>query len=221
MADTWTWELIAKHEVITEGPAWDGAGLRYTEIDANRLWRYTPADGRREVWRESTGGANGTIFDAAGRYYACEGKARRVVRYAAGQPTEVIADAHAGAPFNEPNDLAVDAAGRVWFSDPNYGERPLAQPRESVYRADPASSGWTVTEVTTDTNRPNGVLLSADQSILYVAESPRRLDQRRQLRAYPIRPDGSLGDYTLLHDFGAGRGVDGMCRATDGWRRAG
>ena len=223
MTDTWTWELIAKHEVITEGPAWDGAGLRYTEIDANRLWRYTPADGRRELWRESTGGANGTIFDAAGRYYACEGKARRVVRYAAGQPTEVIADAHAGAPFNEPNDLAVDAAGRVWFSDPNYGERPLAQRRESVYRADPASSGWTVTEVTTDTNRPNGVLLSADQSILYVAESPRRLDHRRQLRAYPIQADGSLGDYTLLHDFGAGRGVDGMCRAAGlaGWRRPG
>ena len=221
MTDTWTWELIAKHEVITEGPAWDGAGLRYTEIDANRLWRYTPADGRREVWRESTGGANGTIFDDAGRYYACEGKARRVVRYAAGQPTEVIADAHAGAPFNEPNDLAVDAAGRVWFSDPNYGERPLAQPRESVYRADPASSGWTVTEVTTDTNRPNGVLLSADQSILYVAESPRRLDHRRQLRAYPIQTDGSLGDYTLLHDFGAGRGVDGMCRAARGLAQAG
>ena len=56
----------------------------------------------------------------------------------------------------------------------------------------------------------------ADQSILYVAESPRRLDQRRQLRAYPIQADGSLGEYALLHDFGAGRGVDGMCRATGG-----
>ena len=51
MTDTWTWEPIARHDVITEGPAWDGEGLRYTEIDANRLWRYTPADGRREVWR--------------------------------------------------------------------------------------------------------------------------------------------------------------------------
>lgn len=221
MADTWTWEPIAEHTVITEGPAWDGEGLRYTEIGADRVWRYTPADGRREIWRESTGGANGTVFDAAGRYYACEGRARRVVRYAAGQPTEVIADSYAGTPFNEPNDLAVDAAGRIWFSDPNYGERPRAQPRESVYRADPAASGgaasgWTVTEVTTNTNRPNGVLLSADQSVLYVAESPRRLDKRRQLRAYPIRTDGSLGDYTLLHDFGHGRGVDGMCRAAGG-----
>ena len=151
-----------------------------------------------------------------------------MVRYAAGQPTEVIADAHAGAPFNEPNDLAVDAAGRVWFSDPNYGERPLAQPRESVYRCDPSASGWKVTEVTTDTNRPNGVLLSADQSILYVAESPRRLDQRRQLRAYPIQDDGSLGDHTLLHDFGAGarrgRHVPGIRagsgRAARGHRRS-
>lgn len=212
----WTWELIANHDELTEGPAWDGDGLRYTEINANRLWRYTPVDGKRRLWRESTGGANGTIFGAQGRYYACEGVARRVVSYTAGKPTEVIADAHAGAPFNEPNDLAVNAAGQVWFSDPNYGERPLAQPRESVYRADPTASGWAVTEMTTDTNRPNGVLLSTDQSLLYVAESPRRLDQRRQLRAYPIRDDGSLGDYTLLHDFGNGRGVDGMCRAYGG-----
>lgn len=212
----WTWELIAKHGVVTEGPAWDGTGLRYTEIYADRLWRYTPADGKRSLWRESTGGANGTVFDAEGRYYACEGTARRVVRYATGKPTEVIADTYAGAPFNEPNDLAVDAAGRIWFSDPNYGERPHAQPRESVYRADPIGLGWKITEVTTDTNRPNGVLLSADQSILYVAESPRQLDKRRQLRAYPIRQNGCLGDYTLLHDFGDGRGIDGMCRAKGG-----
>ena len=216
MRDTWTWELIAKHDGTTEGPAWDGDGLRYTEIDADQLWRYTPADGRREVWREGTGGANGTIFDDTGRYYACEGKARRVVLYMAGRPTKVIAESHDGARFNEPNDLVVDAAGRVWFSDPNYGERRLEQSRESVYRANPAAEGWTVTEVTKDTNRPNGVLLSADQSILYVAESPRRLDQRRQLRAYPIRSDGSLGAYTVLHDFGTGRGVDGMCRAAEG-----
>ena len=214
--DMWTWELIAKHDVVTEGPAWDGTGLRYTEIYADRLWRYTPADGERSVWRDSTGGANGTIFDREGHYYACEGAARRVVRYVNGQPTEVIADGYRGSPFNEPNDLAVDDAGRIWFSDPNYGDRPLSQPRESVYRADPTESGWKVTEVTTDTNRPNGVLLSADRSILYVAESPRRLDQRRQLRAYPIQTDSSLSNYFLLHDFGDGRGVDGMCRAKGG-----
>ena len=75
---------------------------------------------------------------------------------------------------------------------------------------------WTVKRVTFDTNRPNGVLLSADQTILYVAESPVRYDLRRELRAYPIKPDGTLGDGTVLFDFGAGRGIDGMALTTDG-----
>ena len=75
---------------------------------------------------------------------------------------------------------------------------------------------WTVKRVTFDTNRPNGVLLSADQSVLYVAESPILDNLRRQLRAYPVNSDGTLGDKSVLFDFGAGRGIDGMALTTDG-----
>ena len=63
-------------------------------------------------------------------------------------------------------------------------------------------------------HRPNGVLLSADQSILYVAESPVNKSDRRQFRAYPIMSDGTLGDGSVLFDFGAGRGIDGMALTT-------
>ena len=38
----------------------------------------------------------------------------------------------------------------------------------------------------------------------------------RQLRAYPINDDGSLGPYRVLHDFGEARGIDGMCWDTEG-----
>ena len=60
------------------------------------------------------------------------------------------------------------------------------------------------------------MLLNADESELYVAESPHRIDQRRQLRAYPIAADGCLGEHRVLHDFADGRGVDGMTRTTEG-----
>ena len=34
--------------------------------------------------------------------------------------------------------------------------------------------------------------------------------------SYPINEDYSLGDHTVLHDFGDGRGIDGMCLDTEG-----
>jgi gluconolactonase len=210
---SWNWELVFDHDYITEGPVWDGRHLFYSEIGASRTWRYDPDSGERVVWREDTGRANGMLRAPGGGLLACEGGGRRVVRYVAGEQTEVIADHCASRQFNEPNDLAQSASGSIWFSDPNYGERPMQLDHESVYRVDP---GAEAVRATFDTNRPNGVLLTADESELYVAESPHRQDQRRQLRAYPIAADGSLGERRVLHDFGDGRGVDGMTRTTEG-----
>lgn len=210
---SWNWELVHHHDYITEGPVWDGRYLFYSEIGASRTWRYDPERGERVVWREETGRANGMLRAPGGGLLACEGGARRVVRYRAGADTEVIADHYAGKPFNEPNDLAQAAGGTIWFSDPNYGGRPMQLDHESVYRVDP---GADAVRVTFDTNRPNGVLLNAAESELYVAESPHRREQRRQLRAYPIAADGSLGAPRVLHDFADARGVDGMTRTTEG-----
>ena len=48
-----------------------------------------------------------------------------------------------------------------------------------------------------------------------------RIDINRELRAYPINDDGSLGSYRTLHSFGRDsnavhRGIDGMCLDADG-----
>ncbi len=60
--------------------------------------------------------------------------------------------------------------------------------------------------------------------MLYVAQSGRRPDEKRQLRAYPVQDDLSLGAGKVLHDFGENRGIDGMVLdnggnivATAGW----
>ena len=219
------WEQIADHDSLTEGPAWDGSGLLYNECAASTTYRFDPATGRSEVWRERTNAANGLMFDREGRLFACEGAGRRVVRYD-GNETIVIADRVDGKCFNEPNDLAVDSHGRIWFSDPNYGGRPMELDHESVYRADPQSDGsYSVTRVAFDTERPNGVLLSRDGGELYVADSPHApgnyygetsRDAPRQLYSYGIMADGDLDDFNVLHDFGPGRGIDGMCLDSDG-----
>jgi len=188
----------------------------YSHIGASHTRRYDPLSGEDIIWRRDTNAANGMVFDRQGDLYVCEGGGRRIVRYVQDQPTQVIVDRYEDQVFNEPNDLAIDALGRIWFSDPNYGGRPMELGHESVYRADPQEDGcWQLTRVTFDTFRPNGVLLSKDEKTLYVAEITYDPAKQRQLRAYPIQADGSLSDFILLHDFDQGRGVDGICLTED------
>lgn len=68
---------------------------------------------------------------------------------------------------------------------------------------------------------PNGVLLSLDEHTLYVSVCDYGEDRLRELRAYPINDDGSLGRYTVLHQFGKDyrgthRAVYGMCIDAEG-----
>jgi gluconolactonase len=218
---TWTFERLAGPiGDITEGPAWDGSGLLFTDISNNQIMRYDPQTGGYRVFRSGTNGANGLMLDREGRLYACEGKAagRRVVRYESDGSVTVLADHFGGKRLNSPNDLAIDASGRVWFTDPGYGlkDEDRELDHDSVYRLTPSGAAWNIERVTFDTTKPNGILIAAAEDTLYVAQSDHAVTARRELRAYPIRADGTLGPYRVLHDFGAHRGIDGMCLDTDG-----
>src|SRR4051794_3622522 len=60
---------------FTEGPAWGPGGLIYFSDIGNRIMTFDPATGKKTVFREPSGKANGLDFDAAGRLVACEGAA--------------------------------------------------------------------------------------------------------------------------------------------------
>ena len=238
---SWQFELLSKPQGrISEGPVWDGEALYYTHIAASRILRFDPKTEEITQAREDTNRTNGLCYDAQGRLFgACSG-GRAIVRFDPDGTTATVADSLDGQKINTPNDLAVDRQGRIWFTNPWNATNTDATEIEvldhrSVLRADPQTDGsYTVTRVTFDTTMPNGVLISIDQRTLYVAESNSdRNDIDRELRAYPINDDGSLGAYTLLHAFGKDshgvhRGIDGMCLdidgniiATAGWDRSG
>jgi gluconolactonase len=100
---------------------------------------------------------------------------------------------------------------------------------ESVYRCDPQPDGrWTIQRMTYDTTCPNGLVISPDQKTLYVAQSKYGDNESRELLAYPILDDGTLGAYDVLHNFYPHRGIDGMrvdaagnIVATAGWEVSG
>ncbi len=236
---SWEFEQVdGPYGGTTEGPAWDGSGLLFTHIPANRIMRYDPDRGTSTVYRDNTNKANGTVFDTQGRLHACEGGARRVVRYEPDGHTMVMADGFEGRRLNAPNDLAIDQEERVWFTDPYSARSDSAGSKTgdnmdldhgSVFRLDPQpDGGWSINRATFDTPRPNGILFSLDYKNLYVAQSGMEPGEIRELRAYPVMSDGSLGEHTVLHDFGRNRGIDGMVLdtegnivATAGWRQGG
>ena len=217
----WDWEQLAGPATITEGPAWDGEALFFTAIAENEIRRFDPAPGTIAVAYRDSGAANGLAFGPDGPLYACEGGGRAVVRYGTDGAKTVLVDRFEGRRLNSPNDLVLDAAGGVWFTDPRYGDDHADREldHDSVYRIAPPASGsgpWGIRRLTFDTTRPNGLLLSWDESTLYVAQSDYAPGSVRQLRAYPVGPDGALGPSAVLHDFGEARGIDGMCWDADG-----
>jgi len=227
----WKFETLdPAYGKVSEGNAWDGSGMLFTRIQQSRIMRYDPATNAVSVWREDTNYSNGLTFDAMGRLYACQGGAdenlRRVVRFEKDGSTTVLADRFEGKRLNIPNDLVVDLQGSVWFTDPFYENSagPWSQDRthkelshDSVYRLDPQPDGsWSITRVTFETTRPNGLLFSLDYKTLYVAQSGREATEKRQLWAYPVKDDKSLGSPEVLHDFGEHRGIDGMRLDTEG-----
>ncbi len=196
---------------FTEGPAYGPGGAVYFSDIGNRIMRFDPASGKTSEYRNPSGRANGLKFDAKGRLVACEGANsggnRRISITEPDGTVRTLADRWKDKRFNSPNDLATDRKGRVYFSDPRYvGDEKREIDTESVYRIDPDGS---VTQLITDVEKPNGMLIAPDGRTLYVADSNPKGNQH--LVAYPLNDDGTVGKKTLLHDFGKGRGIDGMC----------
>jgi gluconolactonase len=194
---------------FTEGPAVDAKGnVFFSDIPNNRIHVWT-LDGKRSVFRENSGGANGLFFDREGNLLACEGRARRLTSTAvetsadgklvAGKVT-VLADKYDDKKFNAPNDLWIDPDGGVYFSDPYYGPKmKLEQGGFHVYYL--SADRKQLTRVIDNLKMPNGVLGTRDGKVLYVADPGDEKTYR-----YEIQGPGKLGKGKLF----AEQGSDGM-----------
>jgi gluconolactonase len=219
-----TLEKVVGDLRFSEGPAWHPDGyLLFEDIPRNRIMRLDAGD-KASVFREPSGRANGLCFDREGRLVAAEGNSsdggRRISRTEKDGRVTTLADRFAGKRLNSPNDLTIDAAGRIYFTDPRYGNQDgVEQDKEAVYRIDPDGK---LTRIIDTVTRPNGIAISPDQRTLYVADN-REGGAKRVLVAFDLASDGSASNGRVLHDFGAGRGIDGMTIDSAGriWATAG
>jgi gluconolactonase len=198
-----------------EGPAWhpELGVLTSGNGHINRLSR----DGKSSVFRKDAG-TNGLLFDANGHLLACEPGLRRVTRTEADGSITVLAARYDGKRLNQPNDLTVDSKGRIYFSDPCYGDRShlemtddTGKTVEGVYRIDP--DGKVSRVIGREVERANGVLVSAGDKHLYVADNNNNANKgARKLWRFEVKTDGSvdLKSQKLLYDWREGRGPDGL-----------
>ena len=204
---------------ITEGNCWTGSHMLYSNVAMDRIMRIDVDSGLVDVFATDTEATNGLNFSADGRLFGCSGGGRSIVEFdlASGAMTSVV-DSLDGLRLNSPNDLAITPDGAIYFSDRVGDVGPeVGIPYSAIISAEPQSDGsWRTVRRTSDTSMPNGLLFSSDYKTLYVAQSDYNAQQTRDLRAYPVNDDGSLGSCTVLHDFGPHRGIDGMTLSSDG-----
>ena len=221
-------EVTSVNELVfTEGPAYHRDGsVFYTDIQNNRIMRLAPGAEIADTFLRPSGRANGLMFDAKGFLVACQGNekgglgGRRIVRIdPISKEQTVIIDKFDGKRFNSPNDLCIDKAGRIYFTDPFYSpNRSVLEldDIEGVYRVNSDGTGLVRVLDNKIVARPNGIAISQDEKTLYVVDNHPLVPQRK-LWAFQLNEDGLVtGKSRELHDFGKGRGGDGMCMDSAG-----
>ena len=173
---------IARTRTFTEGPVFDAAGNLYFSSNEG-LHKLTPKGDLIHWLKDSAAGFNGHKILPDGTHLVCASKKSAVWRLdARGSLLEVASSHCEGKPLRAPNDLALDARGGFYFTDPG-GSREA--PVGTVHYV--GRDGGTLL-CAGGMRVPNGLVTDYPGEFLYVAETvPNRI-----LR-FPILAPGRLG----------------------------
>lgn len=206
LAGAGTVTLVQGGYMFTEGPQWREAegDLVFSDIPANTVYR-TVAGGAPVVLRMPSGNSNGLAVDGAGKLLAAEHGSRGITRDGV-----TIASMFEGKRLNSPNDVIAAADGTIYFTDPPYGinNRPDELDFMGVFRLAPDGT-LTAEHRGPLTARPNGIGLSPDGKLLYVADTA-----VGKIYKFPVETGGALGARADFVTTSAG--PDGLAIDTGG-----
>jgi sugar lactone lactonase YvrE/enterochelin esterase-like enzyme len=197
------WELVSEGHIFTEGPAVNQDGeLFFTDLDGAKIWR-VGEDGKATLFLEDTGNTNGLAFAPDGKtLYGCQRVPGGLVSWDIDTKEMTV---HAKGV--RPNDVVVAHDETVYFTVP--GQKAVwVMPRDEAPRMAEGSYSGT-----------NGVILSADQSLVFAADYPGRYIWSAQ------RLEGGglthVQPYFHLHLPPASVDIrshaDGMAMSQEGW----
>lgn len=185
-------EKVASGYRFTEGLAWSKDGfLIFSDTPNDQLLKWVP--GRQaEIFREHAHGPSGNAFDALGRLYTCETRARRVTRTEKNGAIEVLAERWEGKRLNAPAGIVVSKSGHVYFTDPAFGYQSDHRELDfyGVYHIPPKGPMQLVAR---SAGRPHGIALSPNGRILYVSNA-----DEHNVRAYDLDRSGEASNERVL-----------------------
>ncbi|WP_295850464.1 SMP-30/gluconolactonase/LRE family protein [uncultured Xylophilus sp.] len=183
-----------------EGPVFDGAGNLYvTDIPWGRIFRIDPQGGWTLV-AEYDGEPNGMKFLDAHTLLVTDYKNGLVrIDTATGAVTPWL-ERRNSERFKGVNDLVFDRAGNLYFTD--QGQSGLHDPSGRLYRLRPNDQ---LDLLLSNVPSPNGVALSPDERVLYLAVTRGNCVWR-----VPLLPDGSVAKVSQFFTSYGPSGPDGL-----------
>lgn len=196
---------------FTEGPTWLNGKLYFSSMYFDQEWNGDPKrsslvemdpDGTYRYISHGKMQSNGTIHLGNGNLAVCNMFGHRVVEMTTkGKFVRTLASMYNGKPLDGPNDLAIDAKGGIYFTDPQFTpDKEKNQPGRSVYYLTTKGKVIRIIEPN-DFAMPNGVLLSPDGKTLYVNntyddEEWWNVDSNKDnfVWAYDVNDDGTVSN---------------------------
>lgn len=190
-----------------EGPCFDAAGNLYvTDIPYGRIFRISP-ELEWSLVTQYDGWPNGLALHSDGSLWIADYR-RGILRLepGTGHISTVLGHRNSEA-FKGVNDLTFDAQDQLYFTD--QGQTGLHDPTGRVYRLNPASGRLDL--LLDNAPSPNGITLSADGKVLFVA-----VTRGNAVWRAPLQADGSISKMGAFRTFFGTSGPDGMAMAEDG-----
>jgi gluconolactonase len=181
-----------------EGPIWIASTSTVYFSDnasspSERIFKVVPPSTVAAVF-SPTSGSNGLGVDNDGNIIAADQRNKRLSRFNPASAQMVGTPISTGSA--KPNDVIVRSDGNIYFSDPDSG----------FYRVSPAGAVGQPMKLSQST-RPNGVVLSLDESTLYVGDVG-----GKTIAKYSLAADGSVtGAGAVFVAQTKGDTVDGLC----------
>lgn len=183
-----------------EGPVFDQAGNLYiTDIPFGRIFKID-SDKNWTLITEYDGEPNGMKFLSDGKLLVTDYKNGLMQIDIASGAVEPYLERRNSERFRGLNDLTIDSKGNIYFTD--QGQSGMHQPNGCVYRL--ACDGR-LDVLLNNVPSPNGVVLSPDEKMMYVAATRGNCVWRA-----PLMPDGSVTKVGQFFTSYGPSGPDGL-----------